>query len=200
MKAPRKEIPAAGMPPRQPQPGSQPGSLSLFLSFAKIGLFTFGGGYAMIPLIQDEVVRRRGWVAEDEFLELLTLAQSAPGAISINTSVFVGYRINGIKGALASITGTVLPSFAVILVIAIFFSSIKDNPGVEAVFKGMRPAVVGLIIAPIFTLSKGLDAGRIIAAVIAVAAAWYFGFSPIYLIIVGAAGGLLYGLLTDRRK
>lgn len=174
-------------------------NISLFTSFAKIGLFTFGGGYAMIPLIQNEIVKKRGWVAENEFLDLLTLAQSAPGAISINTSVFVGYRLNGIKGALASISGIVLPSFVIILVIAMFFSSIRDYPAVEAIFKGMRPAVVGLIIAPILSLSKGLGGVRLLLAVVAAVAAWYFGFSPVYLIIIGAVGGILYGLTAKKR-
>ena len=174
-------------------------SLKLFISFAKIGLFTFGGGYAMIPLIEREVVGRRGWVGKDQFLELLTLAQSAPGPVSLNTSVFVGYRVNGFRGALAAVAGTVLPSFVIILLIAVFFTKIRHDPTVEAVFKGMRPAVVALIIAPILSLSKGLNWKQLALAAVAGAALVYFGFSPIYLIVAGAAIGIGYGIYKARR-
>ena len=88
---------------------------ALFRSFFKIGLFTFGGGYAMIPLIEAEIINRRGWLARDEFMELLTLAQSSPGPIAINTSVFIGYKTRGVAGAAAAVCGAVLPSFICIL-------------------------------------------------------------------------------------
>ncbi|MEE1103544.1 MAG: chromate transporter, partial [Alistipes sp.] len=100
----------------------------LFVSFFKIGLFTFGGGYAMIPIIQREVIDSRHWIEEREFLDLLTLAQSAPGPISLNTAVFVGYKMCGYKGALAALWGVILPSFLIILTVAIFFSQIRENP------------------------------------------------------------------------
>ena len=99
--------------------------LELFWSFFKIGVFTFGGGYAMIPLIQREVTDRKGWIPAQEFLDLLTVAQSAPGPISLNTSVFVGYKIRGYAGAVASVLGVVVPSFAIILVIAVYFADIR---------------------------------------------------------------------------
>ena len=113
--------------------------LVIFGSFFKIGLFTFGGGYAMIPLIEREVIDRRGWVERREFLDLLTLAQSVPGPIAVNTAVFVGYRMRGVRGALAALWGTILPSFTIILLIALFFADIRHNPVVDAAFKGMRP-------------------------------------------------------------
>ena len=168
-------------------------SLTLFLSFAKIGSFTFGGGYAMVPLIEREIIDKRGWVDKSEFLELLTLAQSAPGPIVLNTSVFVGYKVDGYRGAIWGTLGVVLPSFLVILLIAVYFSSMRENPTVEAVFKGMRPAVVALIIAPIINLSRGLGWVRSVLAVLGALAVWHFGFSPIYLIIAGAVGGIVYG-------
>lgn len=174
--------------------------LQLFLSFAKISTFTFGGGYAMIPLIQREVIERRHWIEREQFLDLLALAQSAPGPIALNTSVFVGYKIRGIRGALAAISGIVVPCFVIILLIAMFFADIRHDPVVEAVFKGMRPAVVALIAAPILSLSKGLGWVRSTLAILAVAAAWYFGFSPMYLILAGAGGGLLYGLYNAKKK
>ena len=118
--------------------------IQLFLSFIKIGLFTFGGGYAMIPIIQNEVITRRGWIKEGEFLDLLTLAQSAPGPISLNTAVFVGYKMYGYRGALTSLAGVVLPSFVILLVVAIFFSQIRHNPIIDAAFRGMQPIVVAI--------------------------------------------------------
>lgn len=172
----------------------------LFWSFFKIGIFTFGGGYAMIPLIQNEVVERRSWVAKDNFLELLTLAQSAPGPISLNTAVFVGYSLKKWKGALAAILGIIIPSFVIMLVIAVFFAEFKNNGVVEAAFKGMRPAVVALIVAPIFGLSKGMGGYRIGLAVIAAAFVWRLSVSPIWFILAGAAGGVVWMFFKDRRN
>lgn len=175
-------------------------SLTLFISFAKIGSFTFGGGFAMVPLIQREIVDKREWVKQDEFLELLTLAQSAPGPIALNTSVFVGYRVDGYRGALCSTLGIILPSFFVILLIAIYFSAYRNNPTVDAVFKGMGPAVVALILAPVVTLSKGMSWKKGVMAIVAAVAVWYFKFSPIYLIIAGAAIGISYGIYKNKSK
>ena len=172
----------------------------LFWSFLKIGLFTFGGGYAMIPLIQREVIDRRKWVPSNEFLELLTLAQSAPGPISLNTAVFVGYKVKGYRGALSSIAGVILPSFAIILLIAMFFHHIRDNRIVDAALKGMRPAVVALIITPIFTLAKGLGLKKLLVAGVAAFLVLWFGLSPIYCIVAGAVMGLMYTLYKNRKK
>lgn len=172
--------------------------IQLLWSFCKIGSFTFGGGFAMVPLIEREMIDRKGWVKRSEFLELLALAQSAPGPIALNMAVFVGYRVAGYRGALASVAGVVFPSFVVILLIAIYFVSFRQNPAVEAVFKGMRPAVVALIMAPILQLSRGIGWVRGALAVVAALAVWYFGFSPIYLIVAGALGGLMYGVVLHK--
>lgn len=165
---------------------------TLFRSFFKIGLFTFGGGYAMIPLIEAEIIDRRKWLVRDEFLELLTLAQSAPGPIAINTSVFIGYKVRGIRGAVASALGAVMPSFLIILVIAIFFAEVRHNVVVDAAFKGMRPAVVALIVVPTLSLARGMHPALIGVVILSALAVWWFGFSPIYLIIAGAAAGILW--------
>lgn len=172
----------------------------MFRSFFKIGLFTFGGGYAMIPIIEREVIDNRGWIDRDEFLELLTLAQSAPGPISLNTSVFVGYKMRGYAGALAALLGVVLPSFSIILVIAVYFSHIRDNAVVDAAFKGMRPAVVALIIAPIISLARGMGLWRYVVAALTALAIWYLGFSPIYLILAAALAGILVELYNSRKN
>lgn len=174
-------------------------SLSLFYSFFKIGLFTFGGGYAMIPLVQREVVRK-GWILEAQFLELLTLAQSAPGPLALNTAVFVGYRVKGYRGVALSVFGIILPSFVIILIIAIYLHSFRDNHVVAAVFKGIRPAVVALMLAPVFGFSKGLGWKRGVLAVVAAFLVWYFSISPVYLIIFGALGGIAWRWWRLRRE
>ena len=163
--------------------------LEIFWSFLKIGAFTFGGGYAMIPLIQHEVIHRRGWIEERNFLDLLTLAQTAPGPIALNTAVFVGYKRRGYLGALSAILGVILPSFLVILVVAIFFASIRNNTYVDAAFKGMRPAVVALIVAPIVGLTKGMRWWLVAVALAVALVVWYFGISPVWFLIAGAVVG-----------
>lgn len=166
----------------------------LFWSFLKIGVFTFGGGYAMIPLIEREVIDRKGWIAKGEFTDLLTVAQSAPGPISLNTSVFVGYKMRGYVGAFASIAGVVLPSFTIILIVAIFFAGIRDNAVVAAAFNGMRPAVVALIVVPVISLARDMNRWLIGVTLVSALALWYFKFSPIYLIIAGAVVGIIWCL------
>lgn len=168
--------------------------LQLFWSFFKIGAFTFGGGYAMIPLIQKEVVNRKKWLAEGEFIDMLAIAQSVPGPISLNTAVFVGNKVKGKKGSLVTSLGIILPSFIVILLIAIVFTEFKNNPGVERVFKGIRPAVVALIAAPLWNMGKtaGITWQTLWIPVIATLLIWLLGLSPVYVVIIAIAGGIGY--------
>ena len=171
----------------------------MFGSFFKIGLFTFGGGYAMVPIIQREVIDRRGWVDRAEFVELLTLAQSAPGPIALNTSVFVGYKMRGYAGALAALLGVVVPAFTVILIVAIYFAQFRENVYVNAAFKGMRPAVVALIVSPIVSLSRGMGAWKYALAAAVALFVWWSGVSPIWLIIVAAGVGVAIELYNSRK-
>ena len=166
--------------------------LELFFSFLKIGVFTFGGGYAMIPIIQREVIDKHHWIEEKEFFDLLTLAQSAPGPISLNASVFVGYKMYGYRGALMALAGVAMPSFFIILLVAIFFSQIRENSIVDAAFKGMRPVVVALMFAPVVGLAKGMKWHAAAIAGGVALAIWYFGVSPIYLLIIAAIAGLAW--------
>ena len=122
--------------------------LEAFGIFFKIGAFTIGGGYAMVPLIENEIVTKRKWIAQEDFIDLLAISQSAPGILAVNISIFIGYKLRGIRGSIITALGTILPSFIIILAIALFFHSFKDNPIVERIFKGIRPAVVALIAAP----------------------------------------------------
>lgn len=146
----------------------------------------------MIPIIQHEVITRRGWIEEREFVDLLTIAQTAPGPISLNTAVFVGYKCRGFWGALAAIFGVILPSFLVILTVAIFFSEIRDNRWVDAAFRGMRPAVVALIVAPIVGLARGMHWMLIAIAAATAVVVWHFAISPVWFLVVGAAVGLVW--------
>ena len=126
----------------------------LFYTYLKIGTFTLGGGYAMLPLIQREVVDNKHWIDEEEFLNMIALAQAAPGLIAVNSAIFIGWRIAGWRGVAGAVLGAVLPSFLIILAIAMVFSDWKELPAVEAAFKGIRPAVVALIAAPLFKMAK----------------------------------------------
>lgn len=174
----------------------------MFASFFKIGAFTIGGGYAMVPLIEAEVVDKKKWIEKDEFIDMLALAQSAPGPIAINTAVFVGYKTGGPLGVLATTLGSVLPSFIIILIIASFFVGIKDNLIVERIFKGIRPAVVALIAAPVLRLSKNAKINRktIIIPIIVVALVAFAKITAILIILVAAIGGNLYSKLDGRGK
>ena len=123
---------------------------TLFMTFMRIGMFTIGGGYAMLPLIQRDVVDR-GWMTKEEFIDIFSVAQSLPGIFAVNISIFVGYKLKRIGGSIVCALGTILPSFLIILLIALFFTHVRDNVWVEKIFKGLRPAVVALIAVPCLT-------------------------------------------------
>ena len=153
----------------------------------------------MIPLIQREVIERRKWIDKKDFLDMLVLAQSTPGPIAVNTSVFVGYKTAGVAGAIAATLGTILPSFMVILLLALFFAEVRDNRYVDAAFRAMRPAVVALIVAPLIGLVKGMKWYLMgVAAAVAVAV-WYFGFSPAYLIGASLVVGVVIAVVNGRK-
>lgn len=173
--------------------------IDILWSFLKIGAFTFGGGYAMIPLIQHEVINTRKWLTEKEFVDLLTIAQAAPGPIALNTAVFVGYKRRRYCGALAATLGVVIPSFLIILLVAMFFADIRHNTWIDAAFKGMRPAVVALIVAPIIGLAKGLRWYLVAIAAATALAIWHFGYSPVWFLLVGAVGGVVWATINARR-
>jgi chromate transporter len=168
---------------------------TLFLTFTRIGAFTIGGGYAMLPLIEREVVGR-GWISKQDFFDLFTVSQSMPGIFAVNISLFLGYRLKKIPGSVVCLLGSSLPSFLMILAIALFFTHIQDNVWVERAFKGLRPAVVALIAVPCLAAAKSarLTWATAPIALSAAFAIWLLGVSPIYVILAAAAGGLLYGL------
>lgn len=144
-----------------------------------------GGGYAMLPLIQREVVERKKWIDEEEFLNMIALAQAAPGLIAVNSAIFIGWRIGGWRGVCGAVLGAVLPSFLIILAIAMVFSEWKELPAVEAAFKGIRPAVVALIAAPLFKMAKAAKISWL-TSLIPIAAAlliWLGHVNPVWVIL-----------------
>ena len=171
----------------------------LFWTFFKIGCFTFGGGWAMIAIIEKEIVNNHKWLERQDFYDLLAVSQSLPGILAVNISASVGDNLRGLKGSIAAALGTILPSFMIILAIAIFLTPdiIKTNPIVSKIFMGIRPAVVALIIAPVLTSAKAAKIGWK-TAIIPVGVAlliWSklpFISSPILYIILGGVGGYLY--------
>ena len=173
----------------------------IFATFFRIGLFTFGGGYAMIPLIERDVVERNAWVGREDFVDLLAVAQSAPGVFAVNMAVFIGYRLRGKCGALAASLGCVLPSVIIILCIAAFFRQFRHIEVVNNVFKGIRPVVVALIAVPVFNVARSAKLGwstawiPVLSALLIV----FMGVSPIYVIIVAGIAGYLYGRMKGGR-
>ena len=153
----------------------------------------------MIPLIKREVIERKQWIEESDFLDMLAVAQSAPGPIALNTAVFVGYKRCGIAGAIASVFGVVVPSFVVIIAVAILFEKVRDNEVVAAAFCAIRPAVVALIVAPLVGLAKGLHWAMIGVAAAVTLAVWW-GVSPVYLILGAIAIGIVYTLVKTRKE
>ena len=173
--------------------------MQLFLTFAKIGAFTFGGGWAMISIIQREIVDKHKWTELEEFLDLLAVAQSMPGILAVNISVVIGDSLKGLKGSICAAIGTILPSFLMILAIAIFLTpdTIKNNPVVSRIFKGIRPAVVALIIAPVLTTARAAGINwKTVAIPVAVALLIYskipYISNPIIYIVLGAIGGYIF--------
>lgn len=165
----------------------------------KIGAFTFGGGWAMISIIEREIVDKHGWLRKDEFLDLLAVAQSLPGILAVNISVAVGDKLRGIRGSMSAAAGTILPSFAIILTIAIFLTPdlIKSNPYVNRIFMGIRPAVVALIIAPVITTARaaGINWRTVwipLVTALVIWAGWPVVSNPILFIILGGAGGYIW--------
>ena len=169
---------------------------SLFLTFLRIGLFTIGGGYAMIPMIEHEVVDKHGWIQRDELLDLIAVAQSCPGVFAVNIAILVGYKQHRLRGALAAALGCTLPSFVIILAIALLFHRFQDNPLVASAFRGIRPVVVALITIPVFRLGRSAHITRYTIAIpiLATALIAILGLNPIYIIL----GALLLGYLCGK--
>lgn len=167
----------------------------LFTTFFKIGAFTLGGGYAMIPIIQAEVVEKNKWIRQEDFIDLIAIAQSCPGVFAANIATFIGYKIRGEKGALCTTLGAILPSFIIILLIAMVFRRFMEVGWVAAMFNGIRPAVVALIAVPTFNLAKSakIHLGNCWIPIASIILIWALHVNPIWIIIAAAMGGYAYG-------
>lgn len=174
----------------------------LFYTYLKIGTFTLGGGYAMLPLIQREVVERKGWINEEEFLNMIALAQAAPGLIAVNSAIFIGWRVGGWKGVCGAVLGAILPSFLIILAIAVLFQEWKELPAVEAAFKGIRPAVVALIAAPLFKMAKSAKISwlTMLIPIIAALLIWLGHVNPVWVILATILITLIIVDIVERRQ
>ena len=167
--------------------------LSLFTAFFKIGLFTFGGGYAMIPMIQKEIVENKKWISNEDILDVVAIAEITPGPIAVNAATFVGYKCSGVMGAAAATFGVVLPSFGIIVLIAALLAGFRENPIVQNAFWGIRIGVLALIVKALVTMAKQCPKriyGYVIAAASFVSVA-FFHINVLIVIAVAACAGLI---------
>lgn len=178
-----------------------PKMLSLFFTFLKIGLFTFGGGYAMIPLIQRETVDNKKWINDEDMLEIIAIAESTPGPIAINAATFIGYRVGGFFGALAATVGVVLPSFVIITAISFVLAAFQNVVWIRYAFNGIRAGVLALIVKALWSMYKQSPNG-IFAYLIMFGAFVVTAFLPvnvIFVILFCAAAGIVQALIVSRR-
>ena len=176
-------------------------SFQLFYTFLKIGAFTLGGGYAMLSMVEKAVVDKKKWIPSDEFWDMIAIIQSLPGVFAVNTALYVGHKIHGVRGAMAAMLGAILPSIVIILLLATIFKEYRELPVVERVFKGIRPCVVALILAPSLRMIKSAKVTWKTAIIPIAAAALIYGckVSPALVILAAIAGSLVYALLIERK-
>ena len=176
--------------------------ISLFLTFARIGAFTFGGGYAMLPMLQREVVQSRKWATEDEVLDYFAIGQCTPGVIFVNTATFIGYKRKGIPGAIFASSGGVFPSLCIIMVIAAVLTNFAHLPVVQNAFGGIRVVVGVLIINAVSGMWKKsvVDKLGIILAIISFVVATFVDISPVWLVLLGAVIGIVVKSFQAKEK
>jgi len=174
----------------------------IFYTFFKIGAFTIGGGYAMLPLIQKEIVEKKQWISASDFVDMIVLSQTMPGILAVNIAIFSGYRMKKNLGSIVATLGAVLPSFMIILLIATLFRHFQDNPYIIKAFRAIRPAVVALIAVPVFSTAQtvGIRMKTVIIPVAAAFLIWYWGVSPVYIVLSAALGGLAYGNIKKLKR
>lgn len=175
--------------------------LTLFLTFLKIGAFTFGGGYAMIPLIQREIVEKHKWISDEDILEIIAIAESTPGPIAINAATFVGYRVCGIGGAFLATLGVVLPSFLIILAISFVLEQFENLKAVQYAFCGIRAGVLALIAKALFSMYRQCPKSAVSYVIMALSfvCVAFLDVNVLVVIIGCACIGLAASLLADRR-
>lgn len=176
--------------------------IELFLVFFKIGAFTLGGGYAMVPLIQDELVHKKKWLGEEEFLDSLAIAQSSPGVLAVNTAIITGHRISKKIGMLMAVLGAVLPSFFMILALSTFLIRYQESSVLKKIFYGVKPATVALIFISLVKLSKTskLQYHQFVFPIVVAALIAFLKISPIWIILASIVLGNLYLSWKDKKK
>ena len=176
--------------------------LKFFITCNKIGAFTLGGGYAMIPIMEREFVDKNHWMNRQEFMDIMVVAQTTPGIFSIDMASHIGYKLKGVWGGIVGAMGIALPSIVVITLIAVFFQNFKDNIYVNKFFCGVRPAVVALIAAPCFKMAKTADItwSSSWIPVVSCLLIWLLGVSPIWVILAAGIGGFLWGQHQKRKE
>jgi chromate transporter len=177
-------------------------ALQLFITFFKIGAFTFGGGYAMIPLIQKEMAENKKWITDDDILEIIAIAESTPGPIAINSATFVGYRVCGFWGSFFATLGVVLPSFIIILIISYLLDGFGDMPVVKYAFNGIRAGVLALLFKALWSMYKKCPKG-IVSYIIMAASFVLTAFLdiPVLFVLIGCAVfGLVSSIIIHRRN
>lgn len=174
----------------------------MFYSFFKIGTFTIGGGYAMIPLMEDIIVDKRHWLDREEFMDILSVSQAMPGVFAVNMATNIGYKLKGVKGSVVAVVGNIIVPVAIILLLAMVFRQFRENQVVEAVFKGLRPAVVALIAAPVFKMAKTarISWQNCWIPILSALLIWLMGVSPVIVILVAAIGGFAYSRIKMRKE
>ena len=156
----------------------------------------------MIPLMEKELVQQKQWLSKEEFLDLLSVSQAMPGVFAVNMATSIGYRLRGKRGAIMAVLGNILMPILTILALAIFFRYFRENAVVESIFKGIRPCVVALIAAPVFTMAKnaGLSWRNCWIPIVAAALIWLLDVSPVLIIIIAGVGGFIYGRIKNRKE
>lgn len=174
----------------------------LFISFFKIGTFTIGGGFAMIPLMEKELVEKHHWLDEKEFMDLISISQTMPGVFAVNMATSVGFSLRGWKGAAMAIMGNIIVPIGIIILCAVGFRTLHENVIVERIFMGLRPAVVALIAAPVFKMGKTAKVTwhNCWIPVAAAGLIWLCGISPIWIILSALCGGFIYYRFIRREK
>ncbi len=174
--------------------------IKLFLTFLKIGAFTFGGGYAMIPLISREAVENHKWIEDKDILDIVAIAESTPGPIAVNAATFVGYRVGGVLGAFCATLGVVLPSFVIIYIISFVLRQFQDFKGVQYAFAGIRAGVLALLIKALVSMYKQAPKGLLSYIIMGASfiAAAFLNVNAVLIIIACAIAGIISALIAKK--
>ena len=174
----------------------------LFLTFMKIGGFTLGGGPAMVPMMEQEIVNHYKWLTKEEFLDILAVSQATPGIFAVDMASHIGYKLGGIRSGIIAALGVIVPSLVIILLIAVIFSRFRDNYWVNCAFMGIRPAVVALLAVPVFSMAKSarITWTNCWIPILSTILIWLCGISPAIIILIAGLSGYLWGMYKKGEK